>query len=247
VLQIVAMTDQASEARPVTELLKNLELASIDAFVPRTPPPNDDDVQPPLSDDDVQPPPNDDDVLPPPTPTAPASTGATLLASAVWGGLTAPIGPLHGDPCAFPGACAYSAGVCMPDDTHPGVDVAIEIGTPLYAPTAATVEFAGADRFYAPYHVDLRTADGDLFIFGHMWSVDPAVVVGGRVEAGQFLGASGSPTSFGSMDPIDSGHIHFEARRANGCAFDPLPLLSGESDPTLASGLAALIRPDVRQ
>ncbi len=80
-----------------------------------------------------------------------------------------------------------------------------------------------------------------------MWSVDPAVVAGGRVEAGQLLGTSGSPTVAGSMTPMDSGHIHFEARRANGCAFDPLPLLSGEAEPTVASRLAAPITLGLRQ
>jgi len=114
----------------------------------------------------------------------------------------------------------------MDADTHPGMDIGMNVGTSLFAAERGTVEFAGWGDFFRPHHVDIRTPDGNLHIYGHMWSVEPDVVAGGTVEAGQLLGTSGEQTVAGTMDPDGTGgHIHFETRGPDGCAFSPEQIL----------------------
>jgi hypothetical protein len=161
-----------------------------------------------------------------------------LLTSAVWGSRPVPVTSTHGqlatwDPChtgepcnigCATGCCWYnfSVDVCLPRCTHPGMDIGVEKHTALFAAAGGTVEFAGADGFYRPFHVDIRTPTGELHIYGHMWSIDEEVVTGGQVQAGQFLGTSGEQTVAGTMQPDGSGpHLHFERRLNTGCAVDP--------------------------
>lgn len=162
-----------------------------------------------------------------------------LITSAVWGGRAVEINTFNGqvatwDPCmqgqpCEPTGCGtgccwynYSVDVCLPRCTHPGMDIGVTKHTALYAAEAGTIEFAGSDGFYRPHHVDIRTANGELHIYGHMWSVDSDVVTNGHVQAGQFLGTSGEQTRRGTMVPDGSGpHLHFERRLHTGCAVDP--------------------------
>lgn len=144
-----------------------------------------------------------------------------MLASAVWGGIPVAVTSEHAIACDYCGS-AWPNSVCMGADTHPGLDIAIVRGTPLFAAAAGTVEFAGWGEYYRPHHVDIRTPTGELHIYAHMWSVDPAVVVHGQVRAGQFLGTSGEQTIAGTMTPDGTGaHLHIETRGGDGCAFSP--------------------------
>ena len=155
------------------------------------------------------------------------ATGAErTLASGVWDGIEAPVTSEHGSTCDYCGE-PWPRSVCMEPHTHPGMDISLVRGTPLYAAEGGTVEYAAFDgRFYRPHHVDVRTADGALHIYAHMWSVDPGVVFGAWVGAGQYLGTSGEQTLPNSMDPDGTGaHLHFETRGANRCASDPEPVL----------------------
>ena len=165
-----------------------------------------------------------------------------LISSAVWGGRDVRINTTNGqpavwDPCKNGGTCNggcadgccwydYATDVCLPHCTHPGMDLGVSKHTALYAAAAGAIEFAGRDGFYKPFHVDVRTATGELHIYGHMWSVDPDIVTGGPVRAGQFLGTSGEQTQGATMNPDGSGpHLHFERRLGTGCAVDPTPVL----------------------
>jgi murein DD-endopeptidase MepM/ murein hydrolase activator NlpD len=143
------------------------------------------------------------------------------MASRVWGGSSAEVTSEHAEPCGYCGS-SWPNSVCMSTNTHPGVDIGIVRGTPLFAAAGGTVEFAGWGEYYRPHHVDIRTADGELHIYAHMWSVDPSVRVGGRVQAGDYLGTSGEQTNKGTMTPDGTGaHLHFERRQANNCALNP--------------------------
>ncbi len=154
------------------------------------------------------------------------------IASTVWGGVAAEVTSEHGGACDY---CSdeWPTAVCMPAFTHPGVDISLVRGTDLYAAADGVVEFAGWANYYRPHHVDIRTVSGDLHIYGHMWSVDPAIISGARVRRGQRLGTSGEQTIRGTMVPDGTGaHLHFETRSAHGCGIDPEPaLVSGTEIP----------------
>lgn len=180
---------------------------------------------------------------------APESDGITLadpaeIRSAVWGNRTVGINTFNGqfatwDPCqrnkpcpphgCGDGCCWYdfSTQVCLEFCTHPGMDIGLARHTALYAARSGRVEFAGGNEFYRPYHVKIRAANGDLDIYGHMWSIDPDVRTAGQVETGQYLGTSGEQTEAGNpTKPDGSGpHLHFEQRSGNGCSLDPTQLL----------------------
>ena len=154
------------------------------------------------------------------------------LTSSVWGGFAAAVTTEHAEDvrpwnpdCSW---YAYGRELCLNGCQHPGMDIGVVRGTALYAAADGTVKFAGWADFFRPYHVVVRTPGGEEHIYAHMWSIDPGVVQGGQVRAGQYLGTSGEQTRRGTMTPDGSGaHLHFERRGSNGCAVDPEEILVG--------------------
>jgi murein DD-endopeptidase MepM/ murein hydrolase activator NlpD len=153
------------------------------------------------------------------------------MASAVWGGAQREITSEHGEWCDYCDS-EWPNSVCMATDTHPGMDIGIVRGTPLRAAQGGTVEFARWAEYYRPYHVDIRTTNGELHIYGHMWSIDSNIREGGSVQAGQYLGTSGQQTYRDTMQPDTTGaHLHFERRQSNNCAISPEAVLAGGGQP----------------
>jgi murein DD-endopeptidase MepM/ murein hydrolase activator NlpD len=100
---------------------------------------------------------------------------------------------------------------------HPGLDLAVPIGTPIRAVEDGVVleaEPAG-DGGYGHY-VKLDHGNGLHSLYGHMSTLN--VEVGDQIAAGQVIGRSGN-TGF-STGP----HLHLEIRR-NGEKLDPAPFL----------------------
>lgn len=172
---------------------------------------------------------------------------AHYIASSVWGGTSAPVTTHHGeDVRAWNPDCSwYQYGIqyCLNGCQHPGMDIGVSYVN-LYAKRGGRVIMAGFYDFYRPYHVQVETANGDIDIYGHMWSIDPAVIEGGTVAAGQLLGVSGEQTYRETMTPDGSGaHLHFEVRRPDSScssgyrAVDPEPILTG-TDPGGGGGVA---------
>jgi murein DD-endopeptidase MepM/ murein hydrolase activator NlpD len=161
-------------------------------------------------------------------PPDPRGGSRRMLASAVWGGTPVVVTSEHGaDVHGWNPTCswyqyglAYGLNGCQ----HPGMDIGLVTGTALFAAEGGRVVWAGPDQYYQPMHVNIETASGEVHIYGHMSSVDPAVAVGGTVQTGQFLGASGSQ---------NGDHLHFERRVPSAactsgyCALDPEPTLTG--------------------
>jgi murein DD-endopeptidase MepM/ murein hydrolase activator NlpD len=93
---------------------------------------------------------------------------------------------------------------------HAGIDVGMTYGSSLYAPTGGTVIRSGGSGYYCddsgcgPGQGELRIQldNGDEIIIGHMSSI--SVKVGQRVNAGMFVGRSGSAGS--------GAHVHIEYR-----------------------------------
>jgi murein DD-endopeptidase MepM/ murein hydrolase activator NlpD len=106
-----------------------------------------------------------------------------------------------------------------PTESHPGIDIAVPLGTPVRAAGAGVVETAGADPAYG-FFVLLRHSAGYETMYGHASRL--LVREGDAVEAGRVIALSGS--SGRSTAP----HLHFEIRRA-GKPLDPLTVVKQEN------------------
>ncbi len=163
------------------------------------------------------------------------------ISSSVWGGTPARITTYHGaDVRPWNPDCSwyqYAKAYCMNGCQHPGMDIGIN-RVSLYAIRGGKVMRAGFYNSFRPFHVMIQAENGDLDIYGHMWSISTLVTEGGTVNAGQYLGVSGEQTIKGTMTPDGSGpHLHFEVRRPNSSrssgykAIDPYDILTGETNP----------------
>ncbi len=101
------------------------------------------------------------------------------------------------------------------DESHPGIDIAVPLGTPVRASGGGSVAAAGYDADYGLF-VLLRHPSGYETMYGHMSRLVAAE--GDDVQAGQVIGLSGN--SGRSTAP----HLHFEIRRDNK-SVDPLDLV----------------------
>ena len=100
-------------------------------------------------------------------------------------------------------------------DWHPGLDIAADIGTPVYAAAMGTVDMAGWNGGYGQY-VKIRHGNGYESAYGHMSGI--AVSTGQQVRKGEIIGFVGS-TGY-STGP----HLHFEVF-VDGENIDPLYML----------------------
>lgn len=157
------------------------------------------------------------------------------LASEAWGGGAFPVSqPFGYYNEQLAGWYQYAASLGWPAGTHVGIDVAMPRDTKIYAVEAGKVLESGFSDSFRPYPVIVEEDDGDIAIYGHLWSnvVRPEQ----RVKAGQFIGRSGEQTIKGTMTPDGSGpHLHYELRRPDPTtggyvAVDPVPELTGASD-----------------
>jgi murein DD-endopeptidase MepM/ murein hydrolase activator NlpD len=101
------------------------------------------------------------------------------------------------------------------DEQHPGLDIAVPIGTMVRASGGGTVLRTGSDAEYGTF-VLLQHPEGYQSMYGHL---DRTTVQAGRpVSAGEVIGLSGN--SGRSSAP----HLHFEIR-LNGQSLDPTTLV----------------------
>lgn len=100
-------------------------------------------------------------------------------------------------------------------DWHPGIDIAVDFGAPVYATAAGTVEQAGWNGGYGRY-VRLAHSNGYTTAYGHMSGL--AVSAGQKVAKGEVIGFVGS-TGY-STGP----HLHYEVL-ADGQNIDPFYVL----------------------
>ena len=106
-----------------------------------------------------------------------------------------------------------------PAESHPGIDIAVPVGSAVRAAGGGRVETAGTDPDYGLF-VLLRHPDGYETMYGHASRL--LVHDGDSVQAGQVIALSGS--SGRSTAP----HLHFEIRR-EGRALDPLTMVNEEN------------------
>ena len=101
------------------------------------------------------------------------------------------------------------------EERHPGLDIAVPVGTLVRASGAGTVERAGSDPEYGSF-VLLQHPDSYQTMYGHLSRI--LADSGTTVQAGEAIGLSGN--SGRSTAP----HLHFEIRR-QGVSLDPLTLV----------------------
>ena len=106
-------------------------------------------------------------------------------------------------------------GTAGADDAHPGLDIAVPVGTLVRATAAGLVAEAGEDPEYGTF-VLLQHADEYQSMYGHLSRL--VVRPGQRVSAGEVIGLSGNTGN--SSAP----HLHFEIRK-KGLVVDPLTLV----------------------
>lgn len=106
-------------------------------------------------------------------------------------------------------------GANSPQETHPGVDLAVPVGSDVLATGGGLVREAGQDSAYGLY-VLIQHPDGYQSMYGHLSRL--LVARNDAVRAGQVIALSGNTGR--STAP----HLHFEIRRG-GRSVDPLTLV----------------------
>jgi murein DD-endopeptidase MepM/ murein hydrolase activator NlpD len=105
-----------------------------------------------------------------------------------------------------------------PAESHPGIDIAVPVGSTVRAAGTGIVETAASDSDYGMF-VLLRHPGGYETMYGHASRL--LVHDGDSVQAGQVIALSGN--SGRSTAP----HLHFEIRR-DGKSLDPLTMVKEE-------------------
>lgn len=101
------------------------------------------------------------------------------------------------------------------DEAHPGVDVAVPVGTLVRAAAGGTVLQTGNEKEYGFFAL-LQHPNGYQSMYGHLSRV--VAVQGSRIRAGEVIGRSGN------TGRSSAPHLHFEIRH-NGVSVDPMTLI----------------------
>ena len=96
-------------------------------------------------------------------------------------------------------------------EAHPGIDIAVPIGTLVRAAGGGTVLQTGDEKEYGRF-VLIQHPNGYQSMYGHLARI--VAVEGNRIEAGEVLGRSGN------TGRSSAPHLHFEVR-LNGVSVDP--------------------------
>jgi murein DD-endopeptidase MepM/ murein hydrolase activator NlpD len=102
---------------------------------------------------------------------------------------------------------------------HDGVDIAAKAGTEVFPSMPGRVKFSGWKPGYGKVVV-VEHPNGLETVYGHTSK--------NLVKAGDTVTTETAIAEVGSTGRSTGPHLHFEVRR-NDVAFDPMPLLTGES------------------
>ncbi|MCE5292024.1 MAG: peptidoglycan DD-metalloendopeptidase family protein [Nocardiaceae bacterium] len=110
-----------------------------------------------------------------------------------------------------------------PPGFHQGIDLAGQVGTPIFAAADGVVVAAGPAQGFGHWIVIDHQLNGQLTssVYGHMYADGVLVSQGDRVRAGQHI------ANIGNDGGSTGAHLHFEiwpgGRLAGGKAIDPKP------------------------
>ncbi len=120
--------------------------------------------------------------------------------------------PAYSDGYVFP--VGGGAGVVSVGHTHhdyPAADIDAPEGTPVYDLSDGTVDNAWTEPDpKCGIGFTISTTDGLTWTYCHMASLDPAVVTGAQLTAGQFVGL------VGETGDADGPHLHLQLQPATG-------------------------------
>lgn len=105
---------------------------------------------------------------------------------------------------------------------HNGVDLACEVGTPIYSPVYGKVTkigwpYGASDKHHIRY-VEIENADYKFRVF----YIDPSIVKGDTVDLTTVIGMS---QELGCFYSGITEHVHFEIKDKHGNYVDPNPFL----------------------
>lgn len=106
------------------------------------------------------------------------------------------------------------------DEAHPGIDIAVAVGSLVRASGGATVGQAGEDPEYG-FFVLLDHPEGYQTMYGHLSRI--LVTQGGTVSTGEVIGLSGN------TGRSSAPHLHFEIRQRSS-SLDPLTMVKEGAD-----------------
>ena len=99
---------------------------------------------------------------------------------------------------------------------HKGIDIANNVGTPIFAAKDGLVAFAGWSSGYG-YLVEISHRDGSSTRYAHNSRL--------LVKKGQMVPQGSRISLMGSTGRSTGPHLHFEIRRPGGAALDPMAML----------------------
>ena len=99
---------------------------------------------------------------------------------------------------------------------HKGIDIANNVGTPIFAAKDGLVAYAGWSSGYG-YLVEISHADGSSTRYAHNSRL--------LVKKGQMVPQGSRISLMGSTGRSTGPHLHFEIRRPGGAALDPMAML----------------------
>lgn len=96
-------------------------------------------------------------------------------------------------------------------DVHHGIDFAVPVGTPIYAPSGGKIILAGWDPYGGKSggfgtSIRMQNADGTYTIIGHLSNINKGIRPGMVVTPGMLLGHSGNTGN------SSGAHAHIEMR-----------------------------------
>ena len=99
---------------------------------------------------------------------------------------------------------------------HKGIDIANNVGTPIFAAKDGVIAFAGWSSGYG-YLVEMSHGDGSITRYAHSSRL--------LVKEGQMVPQGTRISLMGSTGRSTGPHLHFEIRRPGGAALDPMAML----------------------
>jgi murein DD-endopeptidase MepM/ murein hydrolase activator NlpD len=103
---------------------------------------------------------------------------------------------------------------------HHGIDIAADVGTPIYAAAGGVIEYAGWNSGGYGNMIEIRHSDGSMTRYAHLNAI--------YVQVGQRVGQSEQIGEMGSTGYSTGPHLHFEVHLANQGTVNPMAYLPAE-------------------
>lgn len=127
---------------------------------------------------------------------------------------------------------------------HFGLDFAARCRTPILAIGDGEVaKVDGLEHGSGPHNLLIRHDNGLVSLYGHLYQT-PQLIVGQRVEKGDFIALTGDPDRSCRSRP----HLHLEIRSGNyGAAYNPVDYISADWDGIALFGPLSGFQRDLRE